>query len=73
MRCHKPETACYEIRVGCHLDDRWCEWFEGFTVTNLENGEALLAGPVVDQAALYGVLMRMQSLSVPLISVNRVN
>ena len=45
-----------EIRVQGHLDSSWSEWFDGMTITNVENGEAILSGPVVDQAALQGVL-----------------
>lgn len=64
------ETVLYEIRVKCHLPARWSELFEGLTVTNLENGEALLCGPLADQSALLGVLERLSDLNVPLISVN---
>ena len=42
---------CYEIRLKGHLDDRWAEWFEGLTITLEEDGDTLLTGPVIDQAA----------------------
>jgi hypothetical protein len=70
---HRRETGgtdVYRIRVRCHLSERWSEWFEGLTVTNLQNGEALLSGPLPDQAALLGILERLNALNVPLVSVN---
>jgi len=62
----------YEIRVKGHLDDRWAEWFEGLTITLEENGDTLLTGPVVDQAALHGLLKKVRDLGIPLLSVNLV-
>jgi len=67
---HEPER--YEIRIKGHLDDRWADWFEGLTITALDNGETLLTGPVVDQAALHGLLRKVRDLGMPLISVTRV-
>ncbi len=61
----------YEIRVGCHLPDRWSEWFEGLTVSNLDAGEALLSGHLADQATLHGVLSKLRDLNLPLVSVIR--
>jgi len=69
-----PEDHCepglYEIRIKGHLDDRWVDWFGGMTITLEENGETLLTGPVVDQAALYGLLKKVRDLGLPLRSVN---
>ena len=48
----------YEIRIKGHVDDRWAEWFEGLTITLEEDGHTLLTGPVVDQAALHGLLKK---------------
>ncbi len=62
----------YYIRVKGHLDQCWNDWFDGFTITNIENGEAILSGAIVDQAALHGVLMKVRDLGLPLIAVNRV-
>ena len=62
----------YHIRVRGHLDAVWASWFEELTVTNERGGEALLAGPIVDQAALHGILLRIRDLGLPLLSVNRV-
>jgi hypothetical protein len=59
----------YEIRVRGHLDDRWSAWFEGLTLTPLENGKTLIAGPIQDQAALHGVLAKIRDLGLPLLSV----
>ena len=62
----------YEIRIKGHLDDRWADWFEGLTITLEDNGDTLLTGPVVDQAALHGLLRKVRDLGIPLLSVNRV-
>jgi hypothetical protein len=58
-----------EIRVKGHLSMAWMEWLDGLTITNEDNGEALVAGRLPDQSALYGVLNRLQALNLPLISV----
>ena len=63
----------YQIRIQGHLGAEWTDWFEGLTITLQDNGETLLTGSVVDQAALYGVLRKVRDLGLPLISVNRVN
>jgi hypothetical protein len=61
--------AVYEILVKGHLDGRWSEWFDGLTITNVENGDAVLSGEIVDQSALHGVLVKVRDLGLPLISV----
>ena len=66
------ESGLYEIRIKGHLDDRWAASFGGLTLTREDNGETLLTGPVVDQAALYGLLRQVRDLGVPLLSVTRV-
>jgi hypothetical protein len=63
----------YQIRIKGHLDDAWAEWFEGLTIENEEGGEALLTGYLSDQAALHGVLNRINNLGLVLISVNAVS
>ena len=59
----------YEICIKGHLDHRWSHWFEGLTIALKDNGETLLSGPVVDQAALYGLLIKVRDLGLPLVSV----
>ncbi len=66
------QHQCYEIRLKGHLDDRCAEWVEGLTITLEENGDTLLTGPVVDQAALHGLLRKVRDLGLSLVSVNRV-
>lgn len=66
------QSAIYEIRIMGHLTDRWSDWFEGLSICNDPNGETLLSGPFVDQAALFGVLSRIHALNLTLISVMRI-
>jgi hypothetical protein len=63
------QTMIYQIRVKGHLGSQWTGWFGGLTVTLEENGETLLTGPVVDQAALHGLLRKVRDLGMPLVSV----
>jgi hypothetical protein len=67
------ETGLYEIRIQGHLDARWAARFEGLTLTLEDNGDTLLRGPVVDQAALHGLLRKVRDLAMPLVSVTRVS
>jgi hypothetical protein len=67
---HEPEL--YEIRLKGHLENQWAAWFEGLTITALDNGETLLTGPVVDQAALHGLLRKVRDVGIPLLSVTLV-
>ena len=62
----------YHIRIKGHLGQQWVHWFEGLTITLEENGETLLTGPIVDQAALHSVLRKVRDLGLPLLSVIRV-
>ena len=62
----------YQIRIKGHLGRQWTGWFEGLTITLEEGGNTLLTGPVVDQAALHGLLKKVRDLSMPLLSVNSI-
>lgn len=66
------EPGRYEIRLKGHLDERWAERFAGLTFSHDRDGTTVLAGPVVDQAALYGLLRTVRDLALPLVSVIRV-
>jgi hypothetical protein len=61
----------YEIRVEGHLTDRWADWFEGLAIRGEPDGETTLSGVLRDQAALLGILGKIQALNLTLISVNR--
>ena len=65
-------TEPYEIRIKGHLDHRWAGWFDGLALTLEDNGDTLLTGPVVDQAALHGLLRKVRDLGMPLVLVRRV-
>ena len=62
----------YQIRIKGHLSHQWTDWFDGLTITLEEDGNSLLTGPVIDQAALHGILKKVRDLGMPLISVNSV-
>ncbi|HEX2048773.1 MAG TPA: hypothetical protein VHF27_13485 [Acidimicrobiales bacterium] len=61
----------YQIRLQGHLHPRWAAWFDGLTVTNESDGTTVLQGQVVDQAALHGLLRKLQDLGLPLLSVTQ--
>jgi hypothetical protein len=63
--------ARYQFRVRGALDRRWSDWFAGLTITHDADGSTLLAGPLADQAALYGVISRMRDLGLTLLAVAR--
>jgi hypothetical protein len=65
---HPGRPTAYRIRIAGELDARWAEWFEGLEVT-LDGDDTLLTGPVLDQAALHGLLRRVRDLGLPLVSV----
>jgi hypothetical protein len=70
LNVNRNNPTIYQIRVKGHLDWQWTDWFEGLSVTLQENGETLLTGPVIDQAALYRLLRKVRDLGMPLLSVN---
>jgi hypothetical protein len=59
----------YRITIKGHLDQHWSAWFEGLAITYSTNGETILSGPLEDQAALYGTLIKIRDLGLSLISV----
>ena len=64
------QPKIYQIRIKDHLSREWTDWFEGLTITLEDNGDTLLTGPVIDQAALYRVLKKVRDLGMALVSVN---
>jgi hypothetical protein len=69
---HQHDTGRYEIRVEGRLDQRWTAWFDGMTLTNERDGTTSIHGPVLDQAALHGLLNKLRDVGLPLISVTQV-
>ena len=61
----------YEIRIKGHLGHRWAAWFDGLNLTALDDGTTVIAGPVVDQAALHGLLNKLRDVGIPLISLTQ--
>jgi hypothetical protein len=65
------EPGIYEIRVRGHLESRWAAWFDGMTLTRESDGTTTISGPVVDQAALHGLLATLRDTGLPLVSVTQ--
>lgn len=65
------QPMIYQITIKGLLGQQWTDWFEGLTITLKDNGDTLLTGPVLDQAALYGLLKKVRDLGMPLVSVTR--
>ncbi len=63
------QPMIYKIRLKGHLGRHWTDWFDGLTITLEDNGETLLTGALVDQAALHGLLKKVRDLGMPLLSV----
>jgi hypothetical protein len=72
LESYPGQPMDYQIRVKGHLSSQWTEWFEGLTITLEEDGNTLLTGTVIDQAALHGLLKKVRDLGVPLLSINSV-
>ncbi len=69
---HQHGPGRYEIRVQGRLESRWAAWFDGMTLTAGSDGTTTIHGPVVDQAALHGLLRKLRDVGLPLLSVTRV-
>ena len=72
MASNRDRPMVYQIRIKGHLGPQWTDWFGGMTIALEEGGDTLLTGPVVDQAALHGLLRKIRDLGMPLISAIRV-
>lgn len=66
------QQMVYQVRIKGHLGRQWTDWFGGLTITLEDNGDTLLTGAVIDQAALYGLLKKVRDLGMPLLSVSSV-
>lgn len=72
LKIDPSDSIVYQIRIEGHLGCQWSDWFGGMNIILEDNGNTLLTGPVVDQAALYGLLKKVRDLGMPLVSVIRV-
>ena len=63
----------YEIRLKGHLDSRWAAWFDGLSLSHDSDGTTVISGPVLDQAALHGLLQRVRDVGIPLVSVAQID
>ena len=68
----RREAGRYEIRIQGHLDTRWAGWFDGLSLTHDSDGTTVIRGPVVDQAALHGLLQKVRDIGLPLVAVTHV-
>ncbi len=68
----RNQPPYYEIRLKGHLDSQWADWFGGMTITLEMDGTTLLTGPIIDQAALHGLLKKVRDLGMPLVSVSQI-
>src|SRR5215467_8958094 len=70
-RCCMADDV-YRITIKGHLGPEWSNWFDGLTIALVDNGETMLTGPLVDQTALHGVLIKIRDLGLPLLSLTRI-
>lgn len=66
--CNYNKPATYQIQIKGNLDSTWSDWFDGFNIT-CQEGKTILIGPVPDQAALHGILSKINDLGLAIISV----
>jgi len=71
MESEHVRQEVYCITIKGHLDSEWSDWFDGLNITMVDNGETILSGPIVDQTALHGVLIKIRDLGLPLLSLMR--
>ena len=71
MESEHVRQEVYQIVVKGHLDSEWSDWFDGLTITQVGSGETILTGPLADQTALHGVLIKIRDLGLPLLSLKR--
>lgn len=71
-KVNPPQGVVYQIRIKGHLQPHWADWFGGLTIVLEDGGDTLLTGPLIDQAALQGLLKKVRDLGIPLLSVNPV-
>ena len=73
MESEHVRQEVYQFVVKGHLDSEWSDWFDGLTITMVDNGETILSGPIIDQTALHGVLIKIRDLGLPLLSLTRID
>ena len=73
MESEHERLGVYQIVIKGHLDSEWSEWFDGLTITLVGSGETILTGPLADQTALHGVLIKIRDLGLPLLSLTRID
>jgi hypothetical protein len=73
MEREHERLEVYQIVVKGHLDSEWSEWFDGLTITMVDNGATILSGPIIDQTALHGVLIKIRDLGLPLLSLTLID
>jgi hypothetical protein len=72
MENEQVRREVYQIVVKGHLSSDWSEWFDGLTIVQTSAGETILSGPLADQAALHGVLIKVRDLGLPLLGLSRI-